>query len=315
LGDRDRFDEVMTMKQPRLMRWVRIGVTTATFVVAPPGLEAQTGQPGAPTVFIEAFRSTDTVGRAIAASLREALAKSVSPTRLAVISTATIDANRNSGAADDFMGGAWVWGDLRLSAWVFRATCVVDLLATPSRHGIAVRVARLCSPFHGDPETLAPVTAPTVDAAVAILADRLASDSALFVVPLPPPPRVLPPVDSAQLGGYRVRVKDSESGRFLAMHYVLLTPPKSALYANMHTTATADGWGPIGYENPGKRAIELDALVCGTQNWSLANPQRKPFVVARGELTSIELVVRKSRLKMAKAYYNPNGDPCPDQRQ
>ncbi len=302
----------------RVKRWVRIGGTTATlFVVAVPRVEGQAGQPGAPTVFIEAFRSTDTVGRAIDASLREALPNSVSPTRLAVISTATIDAFRNSGEPDDW-GGAWPWADVRLAGRSYRATCVVDLLAFRSPHGITVRVSRLCSPFKGDAETLEPVIAPTVDAAVAILAKRLASDSTLFAVRPPPPPPALPPVDSAQIGRFRVRVKDSESGRFLAMEYVLFTPRTRTLRSsslesgNWHTTATADGWGPIQYERRGNYAIELNAVLCGKENWSLASPQRKPFVVTGRELTNIEFVVRKSTLRMAKAYYNPKGDPCPN---
>lgn len=289
----------------------RIGFSTATlYLLALPHLHAQANQQPAPTVFVEGFRAKDTLSREVAASLREALAKSVSPTRLVVLSTAQIDTFRNLGQPDDFFGDHWSWSDVKESANYYRATCVVDLLATRASGRITITVARLRAPFKGNPETLEPVSAPTVDSAVAILAQRLASDSALFTAwvtpPFPPPA----PVDSSRLGGYRVRVKDSESGTFLAMYYVLLTPPNSTTYANMRTTSSPDGWGPTRYDYAGKYAIELDALVCGTMDWELQNKLRKSFAIKRGGLTSIEFVVRKSALRMAKAYYNPTGRPC-----
>jgi len=285
-------------------------IIATVFMVAVPRLAAQAPQGPVPMVFIEAFRSTDTVGRSIAASLREALAKSVSPTRLVVMSTADIEIERGSGMPDDW-GKAWKWFDVRELSHDYRAACTIDLLATSSRSRIMVAVARLCAPFHGDPDRLKPVTTPTAEAAVAILVRRLASDSVLFVVrPPPPPPPLPPPVDSAQLGRFRVRVKDSESGRFVSMEYVLFTPPNISLYANMYTDTTADGWGPIRYGNPGNHVIELNKLRCGNEDWSLENGLRKSFVITRGRLTSVEFVVSRSTLRMAKAYDNPEGHTC-----
>ncbi len=169
----------------RLRRCTYILATTVTlcFGVAPQ-LPAQANQRSAvPKVFIEAFRSTDTVGRKFAVELREALARSVSPVRLVVMSTAEIDAFRSSGEPDDFMGGAWPWTDVRMAGRSYRATCVIDLLVTSSRSGVTVAVARLRAPFQGEPETLEPVVAPTIKNAVAVLARRLASDSTLFATP------------------------------------------------------------------------------------------------------------------------------------
>ena len=294
----------------RLNRSIRIGVI---WLVIAPRLAAQADQRVvSPMVFIEAFRSTDTVGRRkIAAELREAsLAQSVSPARLVVMSTADIDIERGSGLPDDW-GHAWSWTDVRELAPAYRATCAIDLLATTSRSGITVAVARLCAPFDGDPTRLEPVTAQTAEAAVAVLAKRLASDSALFVEWVQSAPHPTPPIDSSQLGRYRVRVRDSESGHFLAMGYELFTPPEAQLLANMRTAATADGWGAIQYEEPGDHAIDLNAVVCGKDKWLLVKTQRKFFAITRGELTSVEFVVRKSALRMAKAYYNPEGRPCP----
>ena len=305
----DHMTEVRTESHAvRLQRSIRIGVIC---LVIAPRLAAQADQRVvSPMVFIEAFRSTDAVGRKVAIDLREALAQSVSPARLVVMPTAEIDAFRNSGEPDEF-GSPWNWTLVREMAHTYRATCAIDLLATSSRSGITVAVARLCAPFEGDPARLESVTAPTAEAAVAVLAKRLASDSALFVEWVRPAPPPLPPVDSSQLGRYRVRVRDSESGHFLAMGYELFTPPYTQLLANMRTAATADGWGLIRYEEPGDHAIDLNAVVCGKDEWLLVKTQRKFFAITRGELTSVEFVVRKSTLRMAKMYYNPEGRPCP----
>jgi hypothetical protein len=79
----------------------------------------------------------------------------------------------------------------------------------------------------------------------------------------------------------------------------------------MHTDTTADGWGPTRYDHPGNHVIELNKLRCGKEDWFLEDEPRKPFVIMRGELTSVEFVVRKSTLRMAKAYNNLEGRPCP----
>ena len=65
------------------------------------------------------------------------LPKAASPTRLAVISTATIDAFRNSAAKPGRLGEALGLGPMsRLAGRSYRATCVVDLLCVPvaARH-------------------------------------------------------------------------------------------------------------------------------------------------------------------------------------
>lgn len=59
--------------------WIRMGVIG--FVVAPHLAAQVDSRVVEPKVFIEAFRSKDTVGRKVAADLREALAQSVSSGR------------------------------------------------------------------------------------------------------------------------------------------------------------------------------------------------------------------------------------------
>ena len=137
------------------------------------------------------------------------------------------------------------------------------------------------------------------------------SDRRAVGVPLPPPAPPPPYVDSSQLGRFRVRVRDAQTGRFVAFNYVLFTPPESWLHANMQTAATNDGWGPTGYARPGKYAIELESFQCGTDDWFLEKRLRQPFATRRGELTDVEFSVRWSALKAAKAYYNPTGGRCP----
>jgi hypothetical protein len=91
---------------------------------APAALGAQSTPSRTPRVFVEAFRSTDTLGRQAAIELRVALQRQVSPTRLWVLPTKVIEDSRNLGAPDDF-GNAWGWNDVRLAAWAIHHPAVL----------------------------------------------------------------------------------------------------------------------------------------------------------------------------------------------
>src|SRR5690348_12689422 len=89
-----------------------IGLAATLAAVSGPLIAQTTPAPDTPRLFIEAFRSTDSLGRRIAEQLRVAVQAQIAPTKLWVLPTTFIEGSRDVGAPDDF-GAAWAWRDLR----------------------------------------------------------------------------------------------------------------------------------------------------------------------------------------------------------
>ncbi|MBW8770072.1 MAG: hypothetical protein JF589_09970 [Gemmatimonadetes bacterium] len=131
-----------------------------------------------PVVFVEGYRTLDSLTRRAAIELRATLATRVAPNRLRVLTTQWIDEQRNMGAPDDF-GGAWGWYDVREAGLAYRADAIVDLTAVKHGKQIILRARRIRPPKKGPIVELPIVRAWTLDEAVDILARRLADDSVL----------------------------------------------------------------------------------------------------------------------------------------
>lgn len=128
-----------------------------------------------PRVFIEAFRVNDSLSLQAAAAVRSELPRHISADSLRVMSTAEINAYRSVGEPDDF-GHAWNWDDLRIVARAYRASIVLDIVATRSPAGVSIRVAQMRTAGSDTALAMPIVTEKTLDRAVEMIAQRLASD-------------------------------------------------------------------------------------------------------------------------------------------
>jgi hypothetical protein len=158
---------------PVRIRWAAVYYL---FLGTAANVSAQSQVTAVPTVLVVGYRVADTLTRTIAMDVRNALARAVPPSRLIVLSTAFIDAQRNVGAPDDF-GGTWGWADVRMAADHYRATVIIDLVATQRGDSIEVEVNRVRPPRDGLITALSPVKSRSITDAVQILTRRLANDT------------------------------------------------------------------------------------------------------------------------------------------
>jgi hypothetical protein len=146
--------------------------------------------PHVPVVFVEGFRTVDTLTRRAAIELRAALAARVAPDRLRVLSTHDIDNYLSTGMPDDF-GQAWKWIDVQEMGWAYRADVIIDVITVKQGDRIALRAQRTypARPVRGSRHRHPPaaaivalpiVRAATLEQAIDILVRRLAADSVLM---------------------------------------------------------------------------------------------------------------------------------------
>jgi hypothetical protein len=129
-----------------------------------------------PRVFIEGFRANDSLSLQVAAALRSELPRHISASSFHVLSAAEIDVRRSVGEPDDF-GHPWNWADVQRVARAYRANIVLDIVAMRSPAGVSIRVAQLRTAKTDSALALPIVTAQNLDQAVAVIVQRLASDS------------------------------------------------------------------------------------------------------------------------------------------
>jgi hypothetical protein len=159
-----------------------------TLLVARPSVGAQQVSSGrAPRIFIEGYRSMDSLSLRAASMLRAAVARRVAPSSLEVMTTEAIENHRAAGAPDDF-GGAWNWALVRESGWAYGADAVVDVTAIQTAGGIKLQTWRLRPPKAGKIVELPVVHASSLDRAVEELARRLVADAILRQAPGEPQP-------------------------------------------------------------------------------------------------------------------------------
>lgn len=157
-------------------RLARLCTVVLLAALAAPPVSAQSR----PVLFIEGFRTTDSVTRVVAAGLRLGMAQLAESRRwpIHVMTTAEIDAFRDAGAPDDF-GRPWSWGDVREAATGYRAHAVVDLTVVQQPDGVRIEVSRLTPAPPWTVVRMPDVQAPTVAQALGLLVARLAGDSTI----------------------------------------------------------------------------------------------------------------------------------------
>ena len=167
----------MRVLRVRRSAMVRMVSAAAVCVVAACTSAAATAQLR-PVLFIEGFRTTDSLSREAASALRVRMTRLSAERQwpLHVMTTAEIDAFRSVGSPDDF-GGAWPWADVREAAKVYRAYAVVDVIAVRVPAGVRLETSRLHPVPSGTPTRLPDVQAASLAQAVAQLADSLAADT------------------------------------------------------------------------------------------------------------------------------------------
>jgi hypothetical protein len=167
----------MRMSRARRSAMLRVISAATTCVVAACASGAVKAQTR-PVLFIEGFRTTDSLSREAASALRVGMARLSAERRwpLHVMTTAEIDAFRSVGSPDDF-GGAWPWTDVREVANVYRAYAVVDVIAVRVPTGVRLEASRLHPVPRGRPTRLPDVYAASLADAIAQLTDRLAADT------------------------------------------------------------------------------------------------------------------------------------------
>jgi hypothetical protein len=149
-------------------------LTTPYLLGAQPGVA-----PTTPRLFVEGFRSTDTLTRSAAIAVRSALRSVVSPKKLWIMPTKAIEDLRAAGSPDDF-GAPWSWADLREVGKVYPIDAILDLQAVRTPDGIEVSVVRVRPARTGEITSLPSATGRTMTAAAMTLARRLARDTILL---------------------------------------------------------------------------------------------------------------------------------------